>query len=466
VIYVIDTYKSGIATVTHERLQVWYRKAPAAACSSGGTTASTASQLQLEYTPAQVLQDKVFFSALLTVAADVSVTVGGATVPATWIKTPENDIGIHHGEASFSGHSGDVVVTIHRGGTVIAKVTGASISDSCTDGIQNYNAWVGCASSSTAVSASPGLKLDDAVCVNGTGVNNFVGLCGFACHYGYCPYSACTCESLGAERKKPNAIGIQGYPIAKEDATYSALCSFSCNYGYCPENACGTEEVELTVPTVSEFASPACVAGTGDGDLAGLCLYACNFGYCPINSCTCTATGALNVPKAPIAGLSGKGAKGKDPLVYDGLCNFACSREDYCPDPCVFKDSSDDGDGGSSGDGSHGGGSGDVVYVGPLLWPDDDHDALCEPPRTLILPEYPVSPALTVTWGLVTVPLISQGDNVAVVTTSTVVTPKPFPLGYILFYLVYVPLDAGNMTLYPTQAIMPSSLPITLSPWC
>jgi hypothetical protein len=127
-------------------------------------------------------------------------------------------------------------------------------------------------------------------------------------------------------------------------------------------------------------------------------------------------------------------------------------------------DSSDDGDGGSSGDGSHGGGSGDVVYVGPLLWPDDDHDALCEPPSTLILPEYPVFPALTVTWGLVTVPLISQGDNDAVVTTSTVVTPKPFPLSYILFYLVYVFLDAGNMTLYPTQAIMPSSLPITLFP--
>ncbi|GFF25111.1 hypothetical protein IFM46972_01287 [Aspergillus udagawae] len=251
---------------------IWYRKAPAAACSSGGTTANTAIQPQLEYTPAQVLQDKVFFSALLTVAADVSVTclLRGS-------RPPENDIGIHHGEASFSGHSGDVVVTIHRGGTVIAKFTGASISDSCTDGIQNYNARVGGASSSAAVSVSTGLKLDDAVCVNGTGVNNFVGLCEFACHYGYCPYSACTCESLGAERKKPNATGTQGCPIPGEDATYSGLCSLSCNYGYCPENACGTEEVELTVPTVSDFAAPACVAGTDDGDLAGLCSYACNF---------------------------------------------------------------------------------------------------------------------------------------------------------------------------------------------
>ncbi|GFG05604.1 putative ankyrin repeat protein MM_0045 [Aspergillus udagawae] len=402
-------------------LQVWYRKAPAAACSSGGTTANPASQLQLEYTPAQVLQDKVFLSALLTVAADVSVTLGGATVPATWIKTPENDIGIHHGEASFSGHSGDVVMTIHREGTVIAKVTGASISDSCTDGIQNYSAWVGSASSSAAVSASPGLKLDDVVCVNGTSVNSFVGLCEFACHYGYCPYSACTYESLGAERKKPNATNIQGYPITGEDATYSGLYSFRCN---CPENTFGTEEVKLTMPTVSDFAAPACVAGTGDGDLAGLCLYACNFGYCPINSCTYTATGALDVPQAPTAGLRSKGAKGKDPLVYNGLCNFACSRGDYCPNPCISKDSSDDGNGGSSGDGSHGGGSGDVVYVGPLLWTDDDHDALCGPPCTLILPEYPVSPTSTVTWGPITVPLISQGDN------DAVVTPKPFPLGY------------------------------------
>ncbi|KAI9039615.1 glycoside hydrolase family 71 protein [Aspergillus affinis] len=464
--YVIDTYKNGIATVTHEGLQVWYRKAPAAACSSGGTSANTASQLQLEYTPAQVLQDKVFFSALLTLAADVTVTVGGATVPATWIKTPENDIGIHHGEASFRGHSGEVVVTIHRGGSVIAKVTGASISDSCTDGIQNYNAWVGSASSSSAVQASPGLKLDDAVCVNGTGVNNFVGLCEFACQYGYCPYSACTCEALGAQRKKPKATGVQGYPIAGEDATYSGLCSFSCNYDYCPPEACGTEKVELTVPTVSDFASPACVSGTGDGDLAGLCSYACNFGYCPISSCTCTATGALNVPKAPKTGLSGKGASGKDPLVYDGLCNFACSRGDYCPDPCVSKESSDDdGNSGSSGDGSHGGGSGDVVYVPPSLWTDDDHDALCEAPCTLILPDYPVTPTQTVTWGPVTIPLISHDshDN-AVVTTSTVITPSPFPVGYIPFYPVYVPADSANMTINPTQAIMPPSQGITLPP--
>ncbi|KAJ5817004.1 hypothetical protein N7447_009237 [Penicillium robsamsonii] len=61
----------------------------------------------------------------------------------TWIKGPENNIGIHHGEASYSGPSGEVVVTIHRGGTVIAKITSLHISDSCIDGIQNYNAWVG-----------------------------------------------------------------------------------------------------------------------------------------------------------------------------------------------------------------------------------------------------------------------------------------------------------------------------------
>ncbi|GIC86044.1 uncharacterized protein Aud_002406 [Aspergillus udagawae] len=416
------TYSASASHYT----RIWYRKAPAAACSSGGTTANPASQLQLEYTPAQVLQEKVFFSALLTVAADVSVTVGGATVPATWTKTPENDIGIHHGEASFSGHSGDVVVTIHRGGTVIAKVTGASISDSCTNGIQNYNAWVGSASSSAAVSASPGLKLDDVVCVNGTSVNDFVGLCEFACHYGYCPYSACTCESLGAERKK------SGYPIAGEDATYSGLCSFSCNYGYCPENACGTEEVELTVPIVSGFAAPACVAGTDDGDLAGLCSYACNF------------VTVLSTP-APVP-------QGALECTQSAYCWTECRRY-YCPDSCVSKDSSDDGNDGSSGDGSHGGGSGDVAYVGPSLWTDDDHDALCEPPCTLTLLKYPLSPTSTVTWGPVTVPLISPGDNDAVVTTSTVVTPKPFPLGY---HATSLPIN-----LHPGVELMPTDSSFT-----
>ena len=34
-----------------------------------------------------------------------------------------------------------------------------------------------------------------AVCVGGYGQGNYVGLCSFACSYGYCPSSACTTSS-------------------------------------------------------------------------------------------------------------------------------------------------------------------------------------------------------------------------------------------------------------------------------
>lgn len=51
----IDYYKTGKATVTQEGLVTWYRTSPAAACSDGGTTGSTASQLQLKFPPQIVM---------------------------------------------------------------------------------------------------------------------------------------------------------------------------------------------------------------------------------------------------------------------------------------------------------------------------------------------------------------------------------------------------------------------------
>lgn len=81
--YVIDMYKSETAQVTKEGLVSWYRLSPAAAC-GGGTTGNTASQLQLEYAPTEVVQDRIFFSALLTMDATVTVSVGGAVQTATW----------------------------------------------------------------------------------------------------------------------------------------------------------------------------------------------------------------------------------------------------------------------------------------------------------------------------------------------------------------------------------------------
>lgn len=168
-------------------------------------------------------------------------------------------------------------------------------------------------------------------------MEDFKGLCEFSCQYGYCPYSACTCQALGAQKQLPNETGIEGYPLPGKGATYSGLCSFCCNYGYCPDTACGTEKVPLATPSVSPFAPPACIAGTGEAGLEGLCSYACAYGFCPINACTCTETGHLNVPPSPSPGVRTSAAPDNDPLKYGALCDFACSRG-YCPNVCTSPD--------------------------------------------------------------------------------------------------------------------------------
>ena len=71
--YVIDTFKNGIATVEQEVLTAWYRLTSKdnGACSDGDTTGNTASQLQIEFYPTDVVQDKIFYSALLAEVGSV-----------------------------------------------------------------------------------------------------------------------------------------------------------------------------------------------------------------------------------------------------------------------------------------------------------------------------------------------------------------------------------------------------------
>ncbi|GAQ08424.1 mutanase Pc12g07500 [Aspergillus lentulus] len=56
--YVIDLYKTGTATITQEGVQVWYRRAPGAACTNAGTSGNTASQFQVKFPPTEVLKDE------------------------------------------------------------------------------------------------------------------------------------------------------------------------------------------------------------------------------------------------------------------------------------------------------------------------------------------------------------------------------------------------------------------------
>ncbi|GJC92737.1 mutanase [Colletotrichum higginsianum] len=332
--FLIDTYKSGRAMITQEGLVAWYRLSPAAACKDGGTVGNTASQLQLEFPPAQVMQDKVFFSALLTSTATVTVTVGPVTKTPKWSFTPDGGVGVYHGSVSFEA-VGEVTITLSKGSQQLAQIKGPKIELFCPSGITNWNAWVGSQMASGGVSATPTLKTSEQKCIEGTGAKNFAGLCKNACKYGYCPVSACVCKAMGKPVPTPTTSGAMGYPLPGEDASYSGMCEYNCLLGYCPSDACGYDEVPLAIATVSAFLPPACTGGKARDSslLDDLCSWTCKYGFCPIRVCTCTQQGALKEPPAQIDGHHGGPVSG---LKDEGLCEFACSRGDICPaEVCV-----------------------------------------------------------------------------------------------------------------------------------
>ncbi|CAD0091638.1 unnamed protein product [Aureobasidium vineae] len=355
--YVIDMYKNGRASISTEGLVAWYRKSPGSACSSGGTTGNSASQGQQEYPPTQVAQDKVFFSALLTSSADVVVSIGGTTQTGSWENTPGGGSGIYHGSVLFNGR-GAVTVKISRNGKVIMQINGDSITDSCTNGIENWNAWVGSASasatgsgsgigsSSSSSKVSSTLKTSSTTpastptsgsgsyCVAGTGNGNLAGLCSFSCNHGFCPSNACTCTQRGRQVTPPAVSNTLGFPVAGQDiALYSGLCEFTCGHGYCPSGAC-TSDPSKAANGDGSF----CAGGTGSGNLAGLCSFSCNYGFCPSNACTCTQRGSrINPPAA--SNTLGFPVAGQNVAQYSGLCEFACSHG-YCPSGACTSDPS------------------------------------------------------------------------------------------------------------------------------
>ncbi|KAI3319431.1 carbohydrate-binding module family 24 protein [Xylariaceae sp. AK1471] len=243
--YLIQQYKTGSATISKEGLTTWYRRNPNTACSAGDVTGNDAGHGQQVIAPSAILQDKVFYSALLGSSATVTVSIGGVAQQGTWENTPAGGSGIYHGSAPFNGRTGDVVVTISRSTGNIAQVNGASITTACQNGLENWNAWVGSATGAAPPggggSTTP--PTNGQVCIQGTGDGNFVGLCNFACHYGYCPQGVCTCQAYGSQVTLPAATGRAGYPLASipNRCGYLGLCSFVYNYGYYPDTACGTD---------------------------------------------------------------------------------------------------------------------------------------------------------------------------------------------------------------------------------
>ncbi|EAU32040.1 conserved hypothetical protein [Aspergillus terreus NIH2624] len=143
--YVIDQYKNGgnDANIDKEGVVAWYRTTPASACGSGKTTGNTETQNQDILKPGEVLQDKIFYSALLESSADISVSIGGKNRTGRWENTPAGGRGIYHGSIPMEQELGDVVVTLSRDGRFLATIRGHAISTNCVNNVTNWNAWVG-----------------------------------------------------------------------------------------------------------------------------------------------------------------------------------------------------------------------------------------------------------------------------------------------------------------------------------
>uniref|UniRef100_L2FAV8 Alpha-glucanase n=1 Tax=Colletotrichum fructicola (strain Nara gc5) TaxID=1213859 RepID=L2FAV8_COLFN len=341
----IDFYKTGRATITQEGIVTWYRTSPASACSDGGTVGNTASQLQMEFAPEAVMQDKIFFSAILGATAQVTVTLGGQTFSPGWSSIPDGDVGVYHGSFSFNSSGGNVTVQLARGSQVIARIDGTAIgASSCNNGHTNWNPWVGSALVPGPVSITTPRPRGEQGCIEGTGAEGFTELCEFNCKYDYCPVSSCVCTAVGVPNKKPTALEVDSLPARGRSKYYMELCSSACNLGYCPEQYCSPTLEPMVVSNLSEFLPPACRAGTGrvgHESLAGLCSYACKFGFCPIHACHCTEEGTLIEPPPQVKGVSGKPVGN---LNDEKLCAFACSRA-WCPaDACESAHATEDND--------------------------------------------------------------------------------------------------------------------------
>ncbi|KAI9927100.1 hypothetical protein MW887_003483 [Aspergillus wentii] len=466
--FVIDQYKTGTAKIDKEGIVAWYRLQPALFCNDGDTSGNTASQLQYEFDAQIIMHDNVYFSALLGSEADVTVSVGGKKLPASWTWKPDGGVGIYHGSAKISGETGPVLVTISRNHRNLAQVKGKEITIDCDKfhGMANFNAWVGSAQSSDSISASPHLSLADQVCINGTALVNFKDLCEYSCEYGYCPIGACTCRAMGAQRPEPNITNVHGYPISGEDENYSGLCSWDCNHGFCPDNACGTVKVPLTTPKVSDFTPHACIEGSGQGGLADLCEFSCRYGFCPISSCKCNKTGDL-VEAPSSTTVTASAASGREATLYEELCGFACSHG-YCPtSACATKTPIPTGRGGQ------------VVHVDPAVWKDENPEMTCEPPCVLIPAPLTLDKPTTISFPPLTTAVtyyseatktltVSKGStklypSYSLVTAPTVININPITDTTIDVWAITVTSGMPEQ-IYMTSSVQPSPVTLTVTP--
>ncbi|PBP16772.1 glycosyl hydrolase family 71 protein [Diplocarpon rosae] len=127
--------------ITRDQMQYWYRPAPAAAGSTCGVVGGDTAQDGVpEISPNDILTDAVFFSALLTSAAQVHVQIGVAAETVY-----DFAAGLTHARQSFSGQTGVPRFWVTREGVLTGSGNGSEITAAATlaGGCTNYNPWVG-----------------------------------------------------------------------------------------------------------------------------------------------------------------------------------------------------------------------------------------------------------------------------------------------------------------------------------
>jgi glucan endo-1,3-alpha-glucosidase len=134
--YYIATYKGDNFDISRDQMQYWYHTAPVAGGSTCGVVGNNADQSQTEVSPNTIVEDAVFFSALLMSSATVTVQIGSnAAVSYNGVA------GINHWSQPFNGPTGVPVFSgVRKSSTNTPAITSSTtLSNGCT----NYNAWVG-----------------------------------------------------------------------------------------------------------------------------------------------------------------------------------------------------------------------------------------------------------------------------------------------------------------------------------
>lgn len=206
--HVIDLYLDNVSSISQEVLQVWFRPNPATVCNDGETTGNTATQLQVEFKPGElvvlnastrpsrtttncdsvgdIVTNNIFFSAICaSPPTSLMVTVGGTQVAANWTNTPDGGVGLYHGSAAYGDLRGNVDVTVSTSSGSMS-VSNGEITDVCTANLMNWNAWTGSATGAGVHASTP--RLDNDVCIHGTGIGPFDQLCQWGCGIGYASF--------------------------------------------------------------------------------------------------------------------------------------------------------------------------------------------------------------------------------------------------------------------------------------